>query len=174
MNTRITRIKHQSLMKYLLEDVSNKNLLHAYYSSKGQQAVILYRLSRYAQLRGFDKISILIRSHSIRVTGADISPKAKIESGFKLGHSVGVVIGPNAIIGHNCFLQSGVTIGARKRSLNDSNVVIKNDVEIGSGAKIIGNLVIGSNAKVGANCVVLSDIPDGATAVGIPSRIVHP
>jgi serine O-acetyltransferase len=102
------------------------------------------------------------------ITGADIPLNSKLGGGLLLPHPNGVVIHPDAEIGPNCLLFQQVTIG-------DSNGVptLEGHVDVGAGAKIIGRLRVGKHAKIGANAVVLEDVPAGATAVGIPARIVR-
>lgn len=103
------------------------------------------------------------------VTGADIPINCQIGGGLLLPHPNGVVIHPGARIGPNCLIFQQVTIGTRKGPLAP---VIGGHVDIGSGAKILGNVRIGDHACVGANAVVLDDVPAGATAIGISARIM--
>ena len=99
------------------------------------------------------------------VTGADIPLNAQIEGGLLLVHPNGVVIHPKATIGVNCLIFQQVTIVG--------GVKIGAHVDIGAGAKIVRPVTIGDNARIGANAVVLNDIPAGATAVGIPAKILN-
>jgi serine O-acetyltransferase len=103
------------------------------------------------------------------ITGADIPLNCRLGGGLLLPHPNGIVIHPDADIGPNCLLFQQVTIangsgGAPK---------IKGHVDIGAGAKILGGITIGEHAKIGANAVVLTDVPSGATAVGVPAKIVR-
>ena len=98
------------------------------------------------------------------VTAADIPLNCQIGGGLLLTHPTGVVIHPNAIIGPNCLIMQQVTIV--------EGVQIGGHVDIGTGAKIIRPVKIGNHAKIGANAVVMCDVPEGATAVGIPARII--
>lgn len=99
------------------------------------------------------------------VTGTDIPLNCNLGGGLKLTHPNGIVINPSAKIGVNCLIFQQVTITA--------NVEIGGHVDIGAGAKILANIKIGDHAKIGANAVVVSDVPEGATAVGIPARIIN-
>jgi serine O-acetyltransferase len=103
------------------------------------------------------------------VTGADIPLNCRLGGGLLMPHPNGIVIHPDAEIGPNCLLFQQVTIGTRG---NGGAPRIDGHVDIGAGAKIIGAVAIGRHAKIGANSVVLDDVPAGATAVGIPARIV--
>ncbi len=98
------------------------------------------------------------------VTGADIPLNCQIAGGLLLPHPNGVVIHPSAVIGPNCLIFQQVTIVA--------DVKLGGHVDVGAGAKIIRNVSIGDNAKIGANAVVLCDIPAGATAIGIPAKVI--
>jgi len=103
------------------------------------------------------------------VTGADIPINSNLGGGLLITHPNGIVIHPKAVIGPNCLIFQQVTIGAR-----DGGVpVIGGNVDIGAGAKIIGDVLIGDHVRIGANSVVLENIPDGATVVGIPARIIN-
>jgi serine O-acetyltransferase len=99
------------------------------------------------------------------VTGADIPLNCQIEGGLLLPHSNGIVIHPTATIGVNCLILQQVTIS--------HGVKIGGHVDIGAGAKIIRSVSIGNHAKIGANAVVLEDVPEGATAVGVPAKIIN-
>jgi serine O-acetyltransferase len=103
------------------------------------------------------------------VTGADIPLNCKLGGGLLMPHPNGIVIHPDAMIGPNCLLFQQVTIGAG----NGGIPTIGGHVDIGAGAKIIGRVTVGNHAKIGANAVVISDIPEGATAVGVPARVVN-
>jgi len=103
------------------------------------------------------------------VTGADIPVNCRIAGGLLLPHPNGVVIHPEAQIGPNCLLFQQVTIGMGSGGVPR----LEGHVDVGAGAKILGRITIGRHAKIGANAVVLCDVPEGATAVGIPARIIH-
>lgn len=102
------------------------------------------------------------------VTGADIPLNVKIGGGLLVPHPNGIVIHPDCEIGPNCLIFQQVTIGAASHGVPK----IGGQVDIGAGAKILGPVLIGDHAKIGANAVVLCDVPAGATAIGIPARII--
>jgi serine O-acetyltransferase len=102
------------------------------------------------------------------VSGADIPLSCRIGGGMMIPHPNGIVIHPDSIIGPNCMIFQQVTVGQGKGGVP----TIGGHVDIGAGAKIIGNIVVGDHAAIGANAVVLRNVPRGATAVGIPARII--
>jgi serine O-acetyltransferase len=102
------------------------------------------------------------------VTGADIPLNCKLGGGLLIPHPNGIVIHPDAEIGPNCLLFQQVTIGDRAGGVP----ILEGHVDVGAGAKIIGRLRVGRDATIGANAVVLDDVPAGATAVGVPAKIV--
>jgi serine O-acetyltransferase len=103
------------------------------------------------------------------VTGADIPLNCKLGGGLLLPHPNGIVIHPGAEIGPNCLIFQQVTIGEAAGGVP----TLEGHVDVGTGAKILGQLNVGKHAKIGANAVVLDDVPAGATAVGIPARIIQ-
>ena len=122
--------------------------------------------ARGARLRS--KLAVLRHRFWSAVTGADVPLNCRIEGGFQIPHPNGIVVHPDATIGPNCLLFQQVTIGAEKGGVPQ----LGGHVEVGAGAKLIGGIKIGDHAKIGANAVVTIDVPAGATAVGIPARIV--
>ena len=104
------------------------------------------------------------------VAGTDISIHAAIGGGLAMPHPNGIVIDGNAAIGPNCLILQQVTIGSNEHGAP----TLLGHIDVGAGAKILGKVTIGAHAKIGANAVVLCDVPEGATAVGIPARIIFP
>ena len=109
-----------------------------------------------------------------RVTGIEIHPGAQIGSGLFIDHGMGVVIGETAVIGNNCTIYHNVTLGGRGHNKGKKrHPTLGDNVLVGAGAKILGNVRIGDNANIGANAVILYDVPDGATVVGVPGKVVR-
>ncbi len=104
------------------------------------------------------------------VTGADIPLSCSIGGGLLIPHPNGIVIHPDAIIGVNCLIFQQVTLGTRD---GPGAPEVSGHVDIGAGAKILGPVRIGAHARIGANAVVIADVPTGATALGIPARLVE-
>lgn len=106
------------------------------------------------------------------LTGIDIHPGAKIANGIMIDHGMGVVIGETAEVGTGCLIYQGVTLGGTGKESGKRHPTLKDNVVIGSGAKILGNIVLESNVRVGAGSVVMRDVPANCTVVGIPGRVV--
>jgi serine O-acetyltransferase len=112
-------------------------------------------------------------SHCSRFfTGIEIHPGATIGEGFFVDHGMGVVIGETSVIGDNVTLYQGVTLGGTSQQHVKRHPTLGNNVVVGVGAQVIGDITIGDNAKVGAGSVVVSSVPANATVVGVPGRVV--
>jgi len=140
-----------------------------YWRFPGVRATVIYRLSHEADRRHIRLLPMLLTHHNVRHYGFDVVPSIPIGPGLYVPHPVGTVIMAQSI-GRNCHIVSAVTIGMRNRYAFPT---IGDDVTIGCGARILGGITIGRNVNIGANAVVIDDMPDGATAVGIPARIVR-
>jgi len=104
-------------------------------------------------------------------TGIEIHPGAAIGKGFFVDHGMGVVVGETAVIGDNVTLFQGVTLGGTGKETGKRHPTIGNNVVIGAGAKVLGNIKIGDNSYIGANAVVLRDVPHNSTVVGVPGHV---
>jgi serine O-acetyltransferase len=139
----------------------------------GLHALTLHRFSHWLwghRLRWLARWS----SHFARwLTGIEIHPGATIGRRVFIDHGMGVVIGETAEVGDDCTLYHGVTLGGTSWNKGKRHPTLMPGVVIGAGAKILGPLTIGAGAKVGSNAVVVRDVPPGATAVGIPARIIQ-
>ena len=129
-----------------------------------------YQSARSRSLGLAAKIATLRHRFWSVVTGADIPLNCKIAGGLLIPHPNGIVIHPDAEIGPNCLLFQQVTIGNARGGVPR----LGGHVDVGAGAKIIGPVTIGNHANIGANAVVTKDVPTGATAVGIPAKIIQP
>ncbi len=136
------------------------------------KAMIYYKIAHYFYKKKHFFIARYISEKAKRKTGIEIHPGATIGKGLFIDHGTGVVIGETAIIGDNVLLYHGVTLGGTGKQKGKRHPTIGNNVMIGCGAKILGNITIGDNAKIGANAVVLKDVPKNATVVGVPGKIL--
>jgi len=106
-------------------------------------------------------------------TGIEIHPGAQLGNGVFIDHGMGVVIGETAILGDYCLIYQGVTLGGTGKDTGKRHPTLGENVVVGAGAKVLGNLSIGNNVRIGAGSVVLRDVPSECTVVGIPGRIVY-
>jgi serine O-acetyltransferase len=104
--------------------------------------------------------------------GISIPPETCIGSGFYIGHFGGIVVNRRSVIGRNCNISQGVTLGQSNRGAKTGCPVVGNNVYIGPGAKIVGAIMIGNDVAIGANCVVTRDVPDHSVVVGVPGKVV--
>ncbi|MBN1405689.1 MAG: serine O-acetyltransferase [Candidatus Omnitrophica bacterium] len=152
-------------------DPAAANFLEVILTYSGLQAMVAYRIAHF--LRGL-KIPFLprmISQFAKFLTGIEIHPGSRIKKGFFIDHGMGVVIGETTIIGNNVTLYQGVTLGGTGKEKGKRHPTIGNNVVVGAGAKILGNITIGDNSYVGANAVVIKDVPPNSTVVGVPGRI---
>lgn len=133
---------------------------------------LYYKISHFLYKRKRFLIARIISEKAKRKTGIEIHPGATIGKNLFIDHGMGVVIGETCVIGDNVTLFHGVTLGGTGKEKGKRHPTIGNNVFIGSGAKILGNITIGNNVKIGANSVILESIPDNVTVVGIPGKII--
>lgn len=136
------------------------------------KAQIYHKISNFFYKKDMFLTARYISEKAKRKTGIEIHPGAKIGKCLFIDHGMGVVIGETTEIGDNVIIFHGVTLGGTGKEKGKRHPTIGNNVLIGSGAKILGNIKIGNNVKIGANAVVLKDVKDNATIVGIPGKIV--
>lgn len=138
----------------------------------GFHALLIHRLAhRLWQLR-MRWIARFVSHCSRFLTGIEIHPGAKIGRRVFIDHGMGVVIGETAELGDECTLYHGVTLGGTTWNKGKRHPSLARGVVVGAGAKLLGPILVGEGARVGSNAVVVKDVPPGATAVGIPARII--
>lgn len=138
----------------------------------GFRSLIYYKISHYFYKCKRFFLARWLSERGKRKTGIEIHPGATIGKRLFIDHGTGVVIGETAIIGDDVTIFHGVTLGGTGKELGKRHPTIGNNVLIGAGAKILGNIFIGSNSKIGANAVILKDVPSNSTIVGIPGKII--
>ena len=139
----------------------------------GFHALLIHRLAHGLWNAGFKWLA-RFASHCGRwMTGIEIHPGATIGRRFFIDHGMGVVIGETAEIGDDCTLYHGVTLGGTSWNKGKRHPTLGQGVVIGAGAKVLGPVTVGAHAKIGSNAVVVKDVPPGATAIGIPARVVE-
>lgn len=157
-------------------DPAAQSVLEVLTTYPGVHAILIHRLSHTCWKAGYLWFARFIAHIGRGLTGIEIHPGARIGRRFFIDHGMGVVIGETAIIGDDCTVYHGVTLGGTTWSKGKRHPTLHNGVVIGAGAKVLGPIEIGSGARVGSNSVVLKSVPAGATVVGIPGHIIgsHP
>jgi len=154
-------------------DPAARNLLEVLLTSSGLHAIIGYRIAHALSRLRVPVVPRLIM-HLVRwFTGVEIHPAATIGRGLFIDHGMGVVIGETAVIRDNVTLFQGVTLGGTGKQRGKRHPTIGNNVVIGAGVKVLGNIHVGDNAMLGANAVVVRDVPPNSTVVGIPGRVAR-
>jgi len=139
----------------------------------GLHALVLHRLAHACWTRGFKWLGRFVSHISRWLTGIEIHPGAKIGERVFFDHAMGVVVGETAEIGDGCTIYQGVTLGGTSLYKGTKrHPTLGKNVVVSAGAKVLGGFVVGDNAKIGSNAVVIKPVPEGATAVGIPARII--
>jgi len=170
-----------NLFSLIKEDFTNVKendpALHSafelFFNYPGLWAMFFYRIAHSFYNLGLRFIPRLISAIGLFLTTIDIHPAAKIGRRVFIDHGVGVVIGETAIVGNDVVIYQQVTLGGVSTNKGKRHPTIGNNVVIGAGAKVLGNILIGDDAKIGANSVVIKNVPIKATAVGIPARVIQ-
>lgn len=164
------------LIKSIQErDPAKPSFLEVFFAYNGYHAVCWHRMNNWLWRKGLHTLARTLANVSRMFTGIEIHPEATIGKGFFIDHGTGVVIGQTAVIEDDVTIYHGVTLGGvGKQGEVDGkrHPTLKEGAIIGSGAQVLGDITIGVHSKVGSNSVVTNDIPDGATAIGIPARVI--
>lgn len=150
---RLKEIKTKAFPWYVIESLLFET---------GYQAVVLHRIAHWFKSRGIPVLGPLVARFNHHFTGVDIGPGAEIGPGLRIAHGTGIVIGGYAKIGRNALLLHQVTIGSPSPKVVEKMPVIGDNVFIGAGAKVIGEIRIGNDVFIGVNAIVAQDIPDGS------------
>lgn len=154
------------------QDPAAQNSLVIFLSYPGLHAKWMHTPEHWLWKHGARGLARVISQLTRHVTGVEIHPAAQIGKHFFIDHAMGVVIGETTIIGDDCVLYQGVTLGGTGNETGKRHPTLGNNVVVGTGAKVLGNITIGDNVKVGGNSVVVKDVPANCTVVGVPGRIV--
>lgn len=154
-------------------DPAARNIVEVLLAYSGLHAIVCYRMAHALNRAKVPVIPRLIMTVARWLTGIEIHPAATIGRGLFVDHGTGVVIGETAVIGTNVTLFQGVTLGGTGKERGKRHPTIGNNVVIGAGAKVLGNITIGNDSMIGANAVVVRDVPDHSTVVGVPGRITR-
>ncbi len=153
-------------------DPAAKSRLEVVLLYSGLHALWFYRIYHWLWIHGRRFLARAISQAARLLTGIEIHPGAEIGHRFFIDHGMGVVIGETTIIGDDVTLFQGVTLGGTGKQTGKRHPTIRNNVVIGAGARVLGNIIIGENCRVGAGSVVLRNVPDNSTIVGVPGHIV--
>jgi serine O-acetyltransferase len=154
-------------------DPAATSFLEVLLTYAGLHAIIFHRITHVLWNMHIPLLPRYISQLGRFFTGIEIHPGARIGKEFFIDHGMGVVIGETAIIGDNVLLYQGVTLGGTGKERGKRHPTIGDNVVIGTGAKVLGNITIGDNSYIGANAVVIKDVPANSTVVGVPGRITR-
>jgi len=155
------------------EDPAATSILEVLICYPGLHAILLHRIAHGLFQIRLRLIARVVSQLARAITGIEIHPGATIGRRFFIDHGMGVVIGETAVIGDDVILYQGVTLGGTGKDRGKRHPTLGNQVVIGTGAKVLGNITLGNNVKVGAGSVVVHSVPDDSTVVGIPGRVVR-
>lgn len=154
-------------------DPAARNWIEVLFCYPGLQVLLFHRVAHWLHQVGIPFLPRLL-SHIARfLTGIEIHPGATIGKGVFIDHGMGVVIGETAIVGDYSLIYQGVTLGGTGKESGKRHPTLGENVVVGAGAKVLGNIQIGNNVRIGAGSVVLRDVPSDCTVVGIPGRVVY-
>ena len=157
--------------------ISRRAFWRHFWFEPGFRYSVALRLAMYARAArwaryGFRQFTaLMLYRYTVRY-GISISSRSTVGAGLYIGHFGGIVVNHGAVIGDNCNIQQGVTLGKANRGARAGAPVIGNNVFIGAGAKIIGHIHVGDGAAIGANAVVTRDVPAGVAVAGVPAGVV--
>ena len=153
-------------------DPAAKSRLEVYLCYSGLHAVWWYRINHWLWNHNFSVFGRWFSQIARWLTGIEIHPGAKIGRRLFIDHGMGVVIGETSIVGDDVTLYQGVTLGGTGKEHGKRHPTVEDNVVVGGGAKILGNITVGKNCRIGAGSVVLRSVPENSTVVGVPGHII--
>ncbi len=166
------RLMREDIAAVLERDPAARSWLEVVLLYSGLHALWWYRIHHWLWKHGWLFLARALSQFARWLTGIEIHPGARIGRRFFIDHGMGVVIGETTIIGDDVTLYQGVTLGGTGKEKGKRHPTLGNNVVVGGGAKILGNITLGENCRVGAGSVVLNDVPDNSTIVGVPGHII--
>ncbi|MFA5311304.1 MAG: serine O-acetyltransferase [Candidatus Omnitrophota bacterium] len=164
---------YQDIRSARKRDPAAKSFIEILFLYQGLHAMVSYRIAHFFYGIRLFFLARFISQVTRWATGIEIHPGAKIGKRFFIDHGMGVVIGETAVIGDDVLLYQGVTLGGTGIIKGKRHPTVGNNVVIGAGAKVLGDITIGDNSYIGANAVVIKDVPANSTVVGVPGRITR-
>jgi serine O-acetyltransferase len=168
----IFSLMREDVANVLEHDPAAKSRLEVFLCYSGLHAVWSYRINHWLWNHRLFLIGRWMSQVARWLTGIEIHPGAEIGRRLFIDHGMGVVIGETAIVGDDVTLYQGVTLGGTGKEHGKRHPTIENNVVVGGGAKILGNIIVGKNCRVGAGSVVTRSVPDDSTVVGVPAHII--
>lgn len=163
----------ESIRAYRERDPAARSNLEVFLCYPGLHAMLFHRIARGLWTRGWLTTGRFVSHIGRFCTGVEIHPGASLGRRFVIDHGMGVVIGETAVVGNDVYIYHQVTLGGTASVRAKRHPTIGDNVIIGAGAKVLGDIDIGEGARVGANAVVIASVPAGTTVVGIPARPVE-
>ncbi|MDO5044485.1 MAG: serine O-acetyltransferase [Coriobacteriia bacterium] len=169
------------MIKQILEDIkafqkqdpAATSMLSVYLNSPGMRAIWAYRRQHWLWEHGFKGLARLLSTWSRNRWGVEIHPAAQIGKRFMIDHGTGVVIGETTIIGDDCIVYQGATLGGTGKDTGKRHPTLGNNVIVGVGASVLGNITLGDNVKVGGGAVVVDSAPSNCTLIGVPAHAIN-
>lgn len=168
----IKRMK-EDIQSVFHRDPAARNTFEVLTCYPGLHAIWSHRIAHWLWVHKWKLLGRWVSHFSRWITGIEIHPGAKIGRRFFIDHGFGVVIGETAEIGDDVTLYQGVTLGGTSWNKGKRHPTLENGVVVGAGAKVLGPFIVGASAKIGSNAVVTKAVPAGATAIGIPAKIIE-
>lgn len=162
----------RDMLAVLDRDPACRSFLQPFLFFKGFQALQTHRVAHWLWGQGRETLAFFFQSRCSELFQVDIHPAAQLGSGIMLDHATNIVIGETAVIGNDCSILQGVTLGGTGKEFDDRHPKIGKGVLISVGAKVLGNILVGDRARVGAGSVVLKDVPEDCTVAGVPAKPV--
>jgi serine O-acetyltransferase len=166
------RLMREDIAAVLDRDPAATSKLEIVLLYSGLHALWWYRIYHWMWKHGWRFLARALSQFARWISGIEIHPGAVIGRRFFIDHGMGVVIGETAAVGDDVTLYQGVTLGGTGKETGKRHPTLCDNVVVGAGAKILGNIVVGENCRIGAGSVVLRDVPPDSTVVGVPGHIV--
>jgi serine O-acetyltransferase len=164
---------HEDIRSVLNRDPAARTALEVLFCYQGLHAVWGYRIAHWFWSHHLYLIGRMISQLVRSLTGIEIHPGATIGPQLFIDHGMGVVIGETAEVGKYVTLYHGVTLGGTSLNKGKRHPTLEDNVVVGAGAKVLGNIIIGANSQIGANAVVIKPVPPNSVVVGVPGKVVR-
>ncbi|MCI4643831.1 MAG: serine O-acetyltransferase [Hyphomonadaceae bacterium] len=165
-------VAEQDMWAVLDRDPACRGLLQPFLFFKGFLALQTQRIAHHIWGQGRETLAFYFQSRASELFGVDIHPAVRMGAGIMLDHATNITIGETAVVGDNCSILQGVTLGGTGKEVGDRHPKIGRGVLLSVGAKVLGNITVGDEAKVAAGSVVLKNVPSRCTVAGVPAKIV--